>query len=423
MVAYVPNQIRTRPYNLIKALAALNHRITLATLWNRERDLDSTQRPGMDLDGLITERMSPVRAIWNCLRALPSRYPMQACYSWNPHLAKRIAHTLKTQNFDVVHVEHLRGVRYALMLKQRMPHPDWKNPPVIWDSVDCISDLFRQTVQKSCAFRSRSIAGLELTRTEKCEGWLATQFDRVLVTSETDRKGMLTLAEKLRRQSGSAAGSPVRERIHVVPNGVDLGYFSPSNEPRAPQTLVITGKMSYHANVTAVVRFAKNVMPKIWSVYPESCLWIAGSDPSPEIRSLGLPFPDSPISQILGSDPSRILVTGTVDDIRPYLRRAAIAVAPIQYGAGIQNKVLEALACATPVVATPQAVGAIHAQHGRDLLVAQNDQHMADTLIALIGNPEHCRSLGAAGRAFVEANHDWQDIARQLVHIYENARS
>lgn len=423
VVPYAPNQIRTRPLNLIKGLTAAGHRVTLATLWSDPGELQSIRALDAILDGSIAESISAASSIWNCVQALPGRRPFQFCYSWSLPLANRIARALKTQDFDVIHVEHLRGARYGVWLGTSSLLRGRKLPPLVWDSVDCISELFRQASRESYAFRARLISRIEYPRTARYEGWLATQFDRVLATSESDRRALLKLADEWLGRKTSDTIFSIRERISVVPNGVDLSYFSPSGEARTPKTLVITGKMSYHANVTAVVRFVEEVMPKIWSRAPQVQLWIAGRNPAPEIRKLGVPFPaaSNGCGSLPGNGKSRILITGTVEDLRPYLRKASVAVAPVRYGAGIQNKVLEAMACGTPVVATPEAIGALQVQPGQDLVVSKDGQKMADAILSLLDDPEQCRRVGKAGRAFVEANHDWSRITQALVHLYRNA--
>lgn len=421
IVPYAPNQIRTRPFNLIKALTSAGHEITLATLWSGTQELETIEPLAKMVNSLMAEEIPAARSVWNCVRALPGSQPLQACYSWSPSLARRIALALQTGDFDVVHVEHLRGAKYALLAREAPLRPERKRPPVVWDSVDCISDLFRLASKNSRTLRARLAAGIELPRTEKYEGRLASQFDRVLVTSETDRRGLLNLLEKWHRANGSETAHTSQDRISVLPNGVDLAYFSPSLEARAPGTLVITGKMSYHANVTAVVRFVEGVMPRVWAASPEIQLWIVGKDPSLEIRKLGVPFPagETAGARRNGVGESRIRITGSVEDIRPFLRKATLAVAPIQYGVGIQNKVLEAMACATPVVASPEATGALGAQPGRDLVVAEGEEQMAESILSLLGDPERCLSLGRAGRAFVEENHDWARVAQNLLRIYQ----
>jgi glycosyltransferase involved in cell wall biosynthesis len=210
-----------------------------------------------------------------------------------------------------------------------------------------------------------------------------------------DRRALLSLAP---------VNSPP-PNISVLPNGVDLAYFGPdSRVARQDATLVVSGKMSYHANVTMVLVLVNQILPLVWERRPEVKSWIVGKDPSNQIKNLS-------------QDPA-ITVTGTVDDIRPYLRAATIAVAPIQYGAGIQNKILEAMACGAPVISTSQAVSALEAQPGQDLLVADQPAEFAQTILALLDDREQQRRLSAAGRRYVEQHHNWDYIAAQLEEIY-----
>jgi glycosyltransferase involved in cell wall biosynthesis len=168
--------------------------------------------------------------------------------------------------------------------------------------------------------------------------------------------------------------------------------------------------MSYHANATAVVRFVRDVMPAVWAELPETRLWVVGKDPGREVVELGA-----------SSGEPRVVVTGTVEDVRPFLRKAALAVAPIQYGVGVQNKVLEALACGTPTVATRQAVSALEVRNGDELVVATGARELAGAIVALLRDPLRREHLGRTGRAFVERRHDWRSLAGQLTGIYRNA--
>src|SRR5205807_2428662 len=123
----------------------------------------------------------------------------------------------------------------------------------------------------------------------------------------------------------------------VIPNGVDMEHFQPDAE-RQPPSLVFSGKMSYHANVTAVLYFVREILPRVRAVEPHVRLRIVGSNPPPEIRRLA-------------TDPL-ITVTGYVPDVQEAVRGAAVAVCPVTVKVGIQNKVLEAMAMGLPVVST-----------------------------------------------------------------------
>jgi glycosyltransferase involved in cell wall biosynthesis len=154
-------------------------------------------------------------------------------------------------------------------------------------------------------------------------------------------------------------------------------------------------------------------MPHVWAQRPEVTVWIVGKDPPREIRQSAIRNPGYPLG-------AAIRVTGTVPDIRPYLRRATLAVAPVPYGAGIQNKVLEALACGTPVVASPQAVSALEVRAGRDVVVAEGAEAFARAVLALLDDAGRRLALGEAGRAFVERYHSWEAVAARLEAIYQS---
>jgi len=417
IVPYVPNRIRTRPFNLIKALKEQGHQVLVATLWTTPEELEELQC-GLGVEPALAEPISVYRSLWNCLRTLPGKSPLQSSYSWQPKLAAKLGELIQTADVDAVHVEHLRGVRYALYLT-RFLSITGRQLPVIWDSVDCISQLFARAGKESSSLASRMIARFELPRTRRYEGWALGRFNRVLVTSQVDRAHLLDLAF-LQNGSANQARRKMEARIRVLPNGVDLDYFSPSEDQREPSTLVFTGKMSYHANVAAVTSFVKEVMPELWAARPGVCLWIVGKDPTPEVRELENWRPANGNGNAPGKP---ICVTGTVDDIRPFLRKAAIAIAPIQYGAGIQNKVLEAMACGTPVVTTPQAVAAITARPGQDLLVAESSRDLAAAIISLLDDPAKRVRLQQSGRCFVERNHNWRAVATLLTSIYGEANA
>ncbi|HEX9013933.1 MAG TPA: glycosyltransferase [Anaerolineaceae bacterium] len=398
IVPYVPSRIRVRPYQMIRALGEKGHRVSLAAPWSSEAERQELEPLREICEEVFTAPLPAWRSALNILAALPSSMPLQANYCWHPALDRQLRAAVQAGDhrppFDLIHVEHLRGARYGLSLKAAMQPR--RSIPVVWDAVDCISHLFEQALRREGSPLRAAVLRLELRRTRSYEGQLAAHFDRVIVTSRTDRDQLNALA-------GARNSLP---NIAVIPNGVDLEYFQPGLPAgREVDTLVVSGKMSYHANIAMVLFLVNSIMPLVWNRRPGTVVKIVGKDPPAEVRALG-------------RDP-RVVVTGTVADIRPYLQRAAVAVAPLSYGAGIQNKVLEALACAAPVVATPQAVSALDAAAGADLLVAENAAQFAGAVVRLLENPDLRLALGKAGREYVERYHRWPDVAERIVHEYE----
>lgn len=398
VVPYVPNRIRVRSYSWIRYLSSMGHHITLFTVCSNQEDSRSLEDLRPYCESINKVDMPGWRSLVNCVVALPSRQPLQAVFSWNASLAEKLFISASQDNgsgeIDLVHVEHLRGARYGIDLINRFGDSKTKLP-VVWDSVDSISLLFRQAMLQSRSPLSRGITRFELGRTEDYEASLLEQFDSVLVTSRHDKQALLDLA----------TDKSIGEQINVLPNGVDLEYFKPDPEiEREYKMVVLSGKMSYHANVTMVVDFMEKIMPLVWKQQPDVKVWIVGKDPPGKLIAYG--------------ENENVNVTGTVDDIRPYLRKASISASPIPYGAGIQNKVLEAMACATPVVASPQAVSALGIEVDRDVMVANTPGEFAKKMCLLLDNSELRAKIGYAGRIYVEKNHDWLKITARLEDIY-----
>lgn len=421
IVPYAPDLIRVRPYQLIRALAGLGHEVDLVTLWSSRQEEEGLRQMALENGNIRihARRLARWRPVWNCLRALPSRMPLQAFFSFQPDLVSEVGNLLRECSFDIVHVEHLRGSVYGLKVRRLLSRRDndlgrrQRRIPVVWDSVDCISHLFGQARRESRSLMGRWMTRLELPRTRSFEGWLVSQFDHILTSSAIDRDALAALG-----------GLPCRSRsISVLPNGVDLEYFRPPTEARDQATVVFAGKMSYHANLTAAVHLIEEIMPRVWRRRPEVKIVVAGKNPPRVLRALassanglaGNPHNAS----VVGAE--KVKVTGTVPDIRPYLQRAAVSVAPLLYGAGIQNKVLEAMACATPVIASPQAVAALSVEAGRDVVVAPDPAAFAGEMLALLEDRVRRETIGAAGRAYVEARHDWREIAKLLESSYRCA--
>jgi polysaccharide biosynthesis protein PslH len=380
-------------------LAKQGHKVTLATLWSSE-----AERAGLDAlkpycAEIYAEHLPRLNSFANCLAAIPTSTPLQASYCWHPRLANQTVTLLRNKNgsgnIDLVHVEHLRGVKYGLNIKAR-----GLSTPVVWDSVDCISYLFKQSAESGPGASKRWLTQFEYQRTVGYEGQLPRKFDHSLVTSQVDKNALISLSHD----------SPVPSDITVLPNGVDLEYFTPmKNLEKENAALVVSGKMSYHANQAMVLHLVNDIMPLVWKARPDAHVWIVGKDPPKNIRKL--------------AEQPRITVTGTISDIRPYLQRAAVAVAPLVYGAGVQNKILEAMACGTPVVTTPKAVAGLSAVPEQDLLVGRSASEFASCVLDLLEDPARRDRLGAAGRQFVEISHSWESIIHQLSRVYNEVLS
>jgi sugar transferase (PEP-CTERM/EpsH1 system associated) len=383
---YVPSLIRSRPYNLIKYLSRRGHLVTVLSLQSTEQEERDAEELRSCCHRVETVRLTKQQSLLNCFKALPTMTPLQAAYCHSPVMQRLIDRVLKEEQFDIVHVEHLRGAHFGATVS---------GVPKVYDSVDCISLLFEKALHAAPSLTSRIVARLDLGRTRRYEGRLISQYDKVLITSPQDKEALSKLGERSQEQE---------KKIAVLPNGVDLGYFAFTNGDRELETLVFSGKMSYHANVAAVSYLAQEVMPLIWARRPGVKLEIVGSNPPQAIFAL--------------AQDDRVRVTGFVPDLRLYLARATVSVSPMQYSVGIQNKVLEAMATGTPVVASSQACSALKVRDGAHLLVADDPTTFAQRVLRLLDDVALRQEIAINGRNYVEERHDWRAIAHNLENIY-----
>ncbi len=392
---YVPSPIRVRPYHLLLNLAKAGQEVTLLAAGEADPVVDAAALATLRGAGITTHRIvvPTWRAYLNSLIALLRRRPMQAHYSVDRRVAARMRHLIAEGDFDIVHIEHLRAAR----LVEALPPAT----PALYDAVDCIALLFEQAMKNSPSWRSRLITRIELEPTRRYEAHLLSRFRQVIVTSPRDKAALEALADRY-----LPPGTPTAP-VTVVTNGVDGDYFHPLPLEPEPRTVVFSGKMSYHANIAAVLDFVLTVLPRLWDWDPAIRFLIVGKDPPEQVRAL--------------ADDPRIEVTGYVEDIRPYLARAAVAVCPVRYAVGIQSKVLEAMAMERPVVVAPAAMGGLHPAAHQVVLIGEGPAQFAEAVRRLLADPAEARRRGRAGRRYVLRYHSWQQSVRQLLSRYEAA--
>ena len=425
IVPYAPTPIRTRPYNLLLGLLRQGHQVTLATVWENDAENKSLAELTQAGAQVLAAHLSKPRIAINLAAALISGLPLQANYSWQPGVAKQIIarciYSAKSYDrsceFDIIHIEHLRGAIYGLRLHSKEPNGSglsgWPSTtlatelnttvPIIWDSVDNISSLFEQAARNGASNFGRWVTRFEIPRTRRYEANLIDQFTRTLVTSPVD----LAAFEKLREEVKVRSQSPSNLTISVLTNGVDLDTFKPSETPYQRDLVIFSGKLSYHANISAALFLVKQVMPIVWERRPQTRVLLAGKDPNPILLSLS-------------KENHRVEITGTIPDLPSHIQSAAVSAATITYGAGVQNKVLEAMACATPVVATSKAVSALKAEPGYEALVADDPVGIATHILSLLGDEQMRQNIAQNGLNYVRRNHQWNSVTSQLVTIYEN---
>ena len=187
-----------------------------------------------------------------------------------------------------------------------------------------------------------------------------------------------------------------------VPTGVDLEFFSPPTKPRKPRSLVFLGSMDWMANIDGVTFFAQEILPLVRHKYPDVELTVVGRNPPPKIKSLE-------------TADGRVRVTGTVDDVRPFLAEAAVMIVPLRVGGGTRIKIFEGMATAIPVVSTRIGAEGLPVTHGENILLADAPQDFAGQIAALFERPERAVCIGANGRALVQSQFSWEAVNQVFV--------
>jgi sugar transferase (PEP-CTERM/EpsH1 system associated) len=276
-----------------------------------------------------------------------------------------------------------------------------------------LSQFVRADVRVPAVLTHHNIESMLMERRARVEkGWLARRF----LEREAAKLRAYEAAESPRFDvnvvvsvpDGDALGTIAPGvRTAVVPNGVDVDYFSPQPDRETP-ALVYTGGMNMFANRDAVLWFCTEVWPRITASVPEVKFFAVGQDPPPELRDLS------------ARDP-RITVTGFVDDIRPYVSQAAVYVVPLRVGGGTRLKVLDAMAMGKALVSTAIGCEGIAVRPDEHLVVADTPDAMAAATIALLNDPARRQALGAAARRLVEQRYAWRVVGGQLLEAYQAA--
>ncbi len=380
---YVPSRIRVRPFHLIKSLSSM-HEISLVSLlcdpYERELGKEVTDYCA----SIDYVRLPKWQAYANCVRALPTLVPLRVAYYQSPAFSQRILQVIRERHIDVVHGELIKVVPAlrAVLVREHIP--------ILYDSVDAISSYLFQQWSSATNLFQKGFIYTELKKMRRYERQSLSAFDQVIITSPYDRDYLAQLG--------------VAPYIQVIPNGVDSEFFTPPIVPREADSLVFCAKLDYYPNSQAILNFCDKMLPLIWKHRPQVRLTIVGNNPPEAVRKLSVD--------------ERITVSGYVPDIRSYLGKASVVVVPLLMAAGIQNKVLEALAMGAPIVATPVACRALNAEHGEHLLIAEEADAYAQSVLRLLEDAQLASNLSQAGRQLVERYYRWPEIAYELTALY-----
>ncbi len=373
-IPYPPNKgDKIRSYHLLKHLAR-DYKVHLATFVDDADDWQHVPTVEKMCASSHFASLNPTLARVRSLSALVKNRSLSLDYYRDATLERWVDQTVAAHKIERVLVFSSAMAQYA---------DKYPNARRVVDFCDVDSDKWRQYADKK-SWPMSWLYRHEARQLLSYERQVAREYDASLFVSAPEAD----LFRQLAPESDA--------RIGFFSNGVDTDYFSPAAAGASPfkdgeRAIVFTGAMDYWPNVDAVQWFAAEAMPLLRARFPDLTFYIVGARPTPAVLEL--------------AKQPNIVVTGTVPDVRPYIAHARAAVAPLRIARGIQNKVLEAMAMATPVVVSPQALEGIEAEPGKELLLAQDAACFADAVAVLLARSGN--DMGLAARARVERKYSW----------------
>jgi len=367
---------KIRPFNIVRHFTARGWEVTLLSLVRDREEGRAAQGIAQYCHDYVAAPVSPAAAWARMLVRLPTMEPSTFGYFRSSQLGRAVKRLLRDRHFDLIFVHCSSMAPYVA---------DYRGAIKILD----FGDMDSQKWLAYASYKSAPLAlgyWLEGRKLERRERLLAADFD--LCTCSTAAE-----LQTLRGLGGATASG-------WFPNGVDSDYFAPDGRPFDPDLVTFVGRMDYYPNQQAVLWFCQSVLPLLQARRPGVRFSIVGAAPSPQIRRL--------------AQQPGIEVTGTVDDVRPYVLRAALSVAPLQIARGTQNKILESLAMGVPVVVSREAAGGVDAVADEHILVADGAGEFARAVSRLLEQPAERARLARAGRERMLSRHTWSASMSRL---------
>lgn len=340
------------------------------------REVENTAQYQADYRSIALVPESPRTPLHYLIRVLLAsrRFPTHAKRAWSSALFERVQTHLATRTVDAVWV--FGGIQVY-----EVAHALANHPTVI-------------TPYESYALYLERVQAQSPSLLNRLRGWVARRYERFMF----DPYARTVLLAEPDAQTVRAANPSLD--VRVIPNGVRLP--ATSNRAREEATLLFVGNFAYAPNVEAALLLVTTVLPLVQQSLPHAQVWLVGSTPPPALLALAS---------------ERVTVTGYVDDLLPYYQRATVFVSPLMTGAGMKNKILEALAHRLPVIATSISTDGIAIQHETHALVGDAD-HLAMLTVRALQDSALRARLAQAGRRLVQEHYSWSSVADQYLALF-----
>jgi sugar transferase (PEP-CTERM/EpsH1 system associated) len=367
---------QVRAHHQLRLLAP-RHRITLVAFAPREPPPPAREEVGRHCEEIVTVPLRRAEMLAGLARGVLSDRPLQSALYETPAMRRTVADLLAERRHDVVHVQLARMAR----------HLEGATLPVLVDLIDALSLNMERRAARDPG-PARFAAALEAKRLRRYEQWICRAFAHATVVSAVDRDAIGDFPN-----------------LTINPNGVDLERFPFDTTRHHPRQICFTGNLGYFPNVDAVEWFVQEVLPRIRRVRPATTFVAAGTRPHRRVRALA-------------DVPGTVVIQEDVPDVAAILTASAVAVAPMHAGSGQPLKILEAMACGTPVVATPLAASGIDAEPERHLLIGPDAETFAAQVVRALDAPELAAALAVNARRLIEERYTWERSVATLESIY-----
>ncbi|MCC5828850.1 MAG: TIGR03087 family PEP-CTERM/XrtA system glycosyltransferase [Phycisphaeraceae bacterium] len=376
---------RIRSYNLLKQLSQ-HFELAVASvsedpIWLQHHQLLASiaKRVALYPVSNLTIRINAVKGLLTGRAITPSCFFRQG-------LCDQILRWQEEDPFDAVLTFCTGMIEYVRRLRNHRPKPFTGRH--VLDLVDVDSAKWQAYAGNSW-FPMSMLYRTEARRLRRIERGEYEPFDALTVVSEAE-------AEAYRRTVGPS------DRVHAVGNGVDLQYFHPLPEAESP-TLCFVGVLNYRPNAEGITWFAREVMPLLHERRPDIRLLVVGRHPTSSIEELGR----HPAIEIVGSVP----------DVRAYIREAGVVIAPLKLARGVQNKVLEAMACKRVAMCSPAAAEGLDADPEQEMVVADKAEEWVERIIQLLDDVQLNRKIAEAARRRVERAYSWESRLEPMIRL------
>jgi polysaccharide biosynthesis protein PslH len=379
IVPFVPWEVKVRSFNLIPRLAR-RHEIHLVCVSSAEPSAKQREWLGKYCKTTVHVRHSTLKGIVQCAAALPTKTPLRMAYCSSKTAKEAVRRMYEEQRPDVVYVERWRALEFM---------PEELKAPLVCDPTDSMT-LYNRRLMKAGAWWEKPVGWEEYRKFSRYEGELARRADVCVFCSHLDMECVKEQAPEV--------------HYELVPNGVDCRkYFFKRESEEEPGTMVFTGSFKYRPNRYAAEFFLERIFPLIRREAPEAKFLAVGNGAGGALAGY--------------RGRAGFEAVDFVPDLRPYLAKAIVAVAPLTVGSGVSNKLVEGFAVGTPVVATPLACGDLPVKSGEQLLIGTNAEEFAEHAVRLLRDAGLRRQIAVRARRLVEEKYDWEIVSRKMENV------